>query len=126
MHLPSKQDYPGSNPGACSKMITLTESAIKQIKKIVENDGLLEPNLRIKVMGGGCAGFQYDMYFEEYNELPTDEVFVQDGIKIMIDPLSLQYLDNTTVDFLKEDFKEGFKFLNPNVTATCGCGSSFK
>lgn len=107
-------------------LITLTQSAIEKIKKIVDADRILRPILRIKVMGGGCAGFQYDMYFEELNELPTDNVIEQDGVKLIVDPLSMQYIEGSTVDYVIEEFKEGFKFVNPNVTATCGCGSSFK
>lgn len=106
-------------------MITLSPTAIDRAKAIAAEDGL-SPRLRIRILGGGCAGFQYDMYFDEVEPTPLDDVTEQDGITVVVDPLSLQYIDGCNVDFLKTDFAEGFKFNNPNTTATCGCGSSFK
>lgn len=106
-------------------MITLTENAANQARKIAESDKL-EPILRLKVVGGGCAGFQYDMYFDDAPASELDEIVEKDDVKLFIDPLSLQYLDGVTIDYVIEEFAEGFKINNPNVTATCGCGSSFK
>jgi iron-sulfur cluster insertion protein len=107
-------------------MITLTKSALKQTKQIVIDDKLESSILRLKVVGGGCAGFQYDLYFEDAEPTPFDEVFETDDVKLLVDPLSLQYVDGVEIDYIKEEFMEGFKINNPNVTATCGCGSSFK
>lgn len=107
-------------------MITLTENAVKQTKQIVIDDKLNSSTLRLKVVGGGCAGFQYDLYFEDALPTHMDEVFENDGVKLLVDPLSLQYVEGVEIDYVKEEFMEGFKINNPNVTATCGCGSSFK
>ncbi len=107
-------------------MITLTSEAIKNIKRIVIEDKLVAHVLRIKVIGGGCAGFRYDMYFDEEIPGPLDESFVQDDVTVVIDPLSLQCIDGTEIDYVVQEFQEGFKVNNPNITAQCGCGSSFK
>lgn len=118
----------GSNPTWCSKlsrMITLTSKAAEKIKKFSIEDNL-DLRLRIKVIGGGCAGFQYDVYFDELEPTDFDDITVQDDIIIAVDPLSLQYVDGTTLDYVIGEFTEGFKFNNPNITAECGCGSSFK
>lgn len=106
-------------------MITITDFAIEQMIRIAE-DERLPPRLRIKVVGGGCAGFKYDLFFEETEPNPTDEVFERDGISVLVDVLSLQYLDGTEIDYVKQEFQEGFKVNNPNITKTCGCGSSFQ
>lgn len=107
-------------------MITLTEKAIQQVKAIVESDKLDHSRLRVKISGGGCAGFRYDLYFDDLEPTDVDDVSEQSGVTIVVDPLSLQYLDGASLDYVRENFTEGFKFENPNVEATCGCGSSFK
>src|SRR4029453_6500347 len=81
--------------------------------------------LRLRVIGGGCAGFQYDLYFED-SPTDLDETFESHGIRVYIDPLSYQYLDGTEIDYVEGVHGSGFKFGNPNVTGTCGCGSSFQ
>jgi iron-sulfur cluster insertion protein len=105
-------------------MIHLTEKAVGKLKEIAESEGIGHFTVRVRVVGGGCAGFTNDMYFDDQiGEM--DEVIEQDGVKIIVDPLSLQYLDETTIDWLDGPFGAGFKFNNPNVTGSCGCGSSF-
>ncbi len=110
-------------------MIHLTELAAKKIIEISEAEGIGHQTVRVKVIGGGCAGFSHDMGFED-NVTEMDEVIeVTDfygTIKIVVDPLSFQYLDETTIDWLDGPIGAGFKFLNPNVTGSCGCGSSVK
>lgn len=106
-------------------MITLTENAVKQAKQIVIDDKLESSTLRLKVVGGGCAGFQYDLYFEDAPPTSMDEVFENDGVTLLVDPLSLQYVEGVEIDYVKEEFIEGFKINNPTITKTCGCGSSF-
>ena len=106
-------------------MITLTPLAAEKVKEIAQAEGLEEQGLRLRVIGGGCAGFQYDLYFED-SPSPTDETFDSHGIKLYIDPLSFQYLDGTEIDFVETVLGSGFKFGNPNVSGTCGCGSSFQ
>lgn len=104
-------------------MIYLTEKAAKQIEEISNAEGIGHFTVRVKVVGGGCAGFSHDMYFEE-QVTDMDEVFELDGVKVVCDPLSFQYLDEVTIDYVESPIGAGFKFLNPNVKGTCGCGSS--
>ena len=106
-------------------MISITDLAASKVHEIADTEGLLGQGLRLRVIGGGCAGFQYDLYFEE---TPTefDEKFESNGVQLFIDPLSYQYLDGTEIDYVEGAHGAGFKFGNPNVTGTCGCGSSFK
>jgi iron-sulfur cluster insertion protein len=106
-------------------MITITELAATKVTEISEAEGLQDQGLRLRVIGGGCAGFQYDLYFED---APTefDEQFESRGIKLFVDPLSYQYLDGTEIDYVESTHGSGFKFGNPNVSSTCGCGSSFQ
>lgn len=103
-------------------MIQLTEKAITKIKEFAEAEGL-SLSIRVKVIGGGCAGFVNDMEFDD-NVGEFDEVIKQGEIKIVVDPLSLQYLEGSTIDFIDSQFGSGFKFLNPNVKSSCGCGHS--
>jgi iron-sulfur cluster insertion protein len=105
-------------------MITITEKAAEKVKEIADEEGLRGQGLRLRVIGGGCAGFNYDLYFEQE---PTgmDEAFEDRGIKMYVDPLSFQYLDGTEIDYVETLHGSGFKFKNPNSTSTCGCGQSF-
>ena len=106
-------------------MITLTSLAAEKVKEIAEAEGLDDQGLRLRVIGGGCAGFQYDLFFED-SPAPMDETFDSHGIKLYVDPLSYQYLEGTEIDFVETVLGSGFKFKNPNVSGTCGCGSSFQ
>jgi iron-sulfur cluster insertion protein len=105
-------------------MISITDKAAQKVLEIATEEGLHGQGLRLRVIGGGCAGFNYDLYFED---APTsmDEEFEHKGVKMFIDPLSFQYLDGTEIDFVDALHGSGFKFNNPNVTSTCGCGQSF-
>lgn len=105
-------------------MIELTEKAADKVKEIAKAEGLEGQGLRLQVKGGGCSGFQYDLYFDE---TPTDmdQVIDSRGIQLFVDPLSIQYLENTQIDYVESLHGAGFKFENPNVKGTCGCGSSF-
>ena len=80
--------------------------------------------MRIMVVGGGCSGFSYEMEFDDVKQ-PTDFVLEEDGLKILVDPMSLQYLEGTKVDYVESFQFTGFRFENPNAKSTCGCGSSF-
>lgn len=105
-------------------MITITESAIAKIKEISEAEGIGHSTIRIRIIGGGCAGFQYDMeYVDQQSDM--DEVLEQDGVKVLIDPISHQYLDEATLDYVSGLMGTGFKFINPKVKTSCGCGHSF-
>jgi iron-sulfur cluster insertion protein len=105
-------------------MITITEKAVAKVKEISEAEGIGHTIIRLKVLGGGCAGFQYDM---EFNDVISeiDEVIEQDGVKIVVDSISFQYLTNVAVDFVDSLVGGGFKFVNPDVKGSCGCGHSF-
>lgn len=103
--------------------ITVTETAAEHVKKFLANRGE-GAGLRLGVKTTGCSGMAYVLEFaDEIDE--SDQVFESNGVKIIIDPKSLVYLDGTELDFAKEGLNEGFKFNNPNVKDTCGCGESF-
>lgn len=106
-------------------MITITAKAADKVKEIAEEEGLDGLNLRVKVIGGGCAGFSYDLAFVDDDPLPLDEEFEGFGVKVIVDPLSYQYLIGSEIDYVDRDFQSGFKFNNPNITSKCGCESSF-
>lgn len=103
--------------------IHLTESAAIRVKSFLSKRGKGE-GLRIGVKTVGCSGKAYTV---EYADTigPDDRVFESHGVKVIVDSSNLAYLDGTEVDFTKEGLSEGFKFSNPNVKATCGCGESF-
>ncbi|VAW93705.1 Iron-sulfur cluster insertion protein ErpA [hydrothermal vent metagenome] len=104
--------------------ITFTDNAAKKVKQLIEDEGNQNLNLRVYVTGGGCSGFQYGFNFDE-NVQDGDTQVENSGVKMVIDPMSLQYLLGAEVDY-KESL-EGSMFVvnNPNATTTCGCGSSF-
>ncbi|WP_394830928.1 iron-sulfur cluster insertion protein ErpA [Pendulispora rubella] len=105
-------------------MITITEKAASKVKEIAAAEALEGQGLRLRVVGGGCAGFSYDLYFEDaIGEM--DEEYESNGVKLYVDPLSHQYLEETEIDYVEGVHGSGFKFNNPNVKGTCGCGSSF-
>ncbi len=107
-------------------MITMTERAAAEVRKIAEEDESVRgQGLRIVVKGGGCAGFTHELYFEEEKNIgEADEIFESNGVKLYIDPHSSLYLEETEIDYVEEAHAAGFKFVNPNVKTTCGCGSS--
>ena len=105
-------------------MISITARGAAKVKEIADAEGLAAQGLRVKVVGGGCSGFTYDLYFEEAST-EMDEQFECHGVKLFVDPLSYQYLENTEIDYVETLQGAGFKFNNPNMKSTCGCGSSF-
>lgn len=106
-------------------MIHLTEKAANKIVEISESEGIGHTTVRVKVLGGGCAGFTQDMTFDDQVS-DMDEVIELDAVKVICDPLSFQYLDEVSIDWVDGPIGAGFKFINPNVTGSCGCGSSVK
>ena len=103
--------------------ITMTDAAAGRVRSFLENRGK-GLGLRLGVRTTGCSGMAYVLEFvDSLNE--EDQTFEHDGVKIIIDPKSLVYLDGTELDFAKEGLNEGFKFNNPNVKDECGCGESF-
>ncbi|EAV46989.1 iron-sulfur cluster assembly protein IscA [Methylophilaceae bacterium] len=103
--------------------ITLTKKAAERVEKYLESRGK-GVGLKLAVKTTGCSGMAYVLEFSD--EIPAeDQVFESHGIKIMVDPKSLIYIDGTELDFAKEGLNEGFQFNNPNVKDSCGCGESF-
>ena len=106
----------------------------------MDSQGLADSRLRVKVIGGGCSGFSYDMAFDEadpdadgpvackkndpYNE-NRDVKFEELGVTLIVDQMSLMYIYGTTIDYVEDLVESGFKFNNPNTTSTCGCNKSF-
>jgi len=105
--------------------LQLTENAVTKVKEVISQQEPKPAGLRIGVVGGGCSGFSYSMVFETAEPTPMDKVLQFDGLKVFVDQTSLMYLDGTQVDYIESLEGAGFKFENPNVKSTCGCGSSF-
>ena len=104
--------------------IELTPRALAKVKEILAQQDPQPLGLRVAVVGGGCSGFSYQMNFESESN-GIDKIFEFDGLKVLIDPASLMYLNGTRIDYVETLQGAGFRFENPNVKTTCGCGSSF-
>lgn len=111
-------EAPRKNP------VELTPSAIAKVKEIMATQDPLPAGLRIGVVGGGCSGFQYSMSFENQAGM-MDKIVKFDDLKVFVDATSAMYLNGCTVDYVETLEAAGFKFENPQVKSTCGCGSSF-
>ena len=107
-------------------MISITSAATTKVKAVLdqEKENLPQGGLRIYVQGGGCSGFQYGMVLDEVTD--GDEVFEVEGVKVIVDPMSLRYLEGAEVDYKEDLMGGGFAIKNPNATSTCGCGHSFQ
>ena len=120
-------DYdPGSEASRNIKKapISLTTNAVTKVKEIMAQQNPVPAGLRVGVVGGGCSGFSYSMQFENGAGM-MDKVFDMDGLKVYVDATSVMYLNGCIVDYVESLEGAGFKFENPNVKSTCGCGSSF-
>ncbi len=106
------------------KALTLTPTAVAKVKEIMGQQDPVPAGLRMGVVGGGCSGFSYSMSFENAAGM-MDKVLTFDGLKVFVDATSMMYLAGCTVDYVETLEGAGFKFENPNVKSTCGCGSSF-
>ena len=116
---PSVSPAPGPE-----ELIQITTLAASKVNEIREAEAIeSEMALRLRVVGGGCAGFSYDLYFDTPTEV--DQQFEVQGVKVVVDEMSLMYLVGTEIDYVEGLQGAGFKFQNPNVKSTCGCGSSF-
>ena len=104
--------------------LEITPSAVDKVKEIMTQQMPQPAGLRVSVVGGGCSGFSYQMNFENDSN-PIDKTFDFGGLKIIVDQASLLYLKGTRIDYVESLTGSGFKFENPNVKSTCGCGSSF-
>jgi iron-sulfur cluster assembly protein len=105
-------------------MITVTDSAAKQLTSLIEESGFTTPYVRVAVKGGGCSGLSYDLSFDTEQQ-PSDTLAEDKGVKILVDNKSLLYLFGTELEFSGGFNGKGFQFVNPNASRTCGCGESF-
>ncbi len=106
-------------------LVTVTPKAAEKLRETMkdENKDPEKDALRVYVQGGGCSGFQYGLMIEENAQGAGDKVFESNGIKIFIDPISVNYINGAEIDF--DEKGGGFSIKNPNATSTCGCGQSF-
>src|SRR4051812_45315985 len=117
-HAPAQTSSEGNSP------VGLTAKAAEKVKEIRTEESIEDTyGLRLKVQGGGCSGFSYDLYFDLPQDI--DHSFDSHGVKLLCDQMSLMYLMGTEIDYVEGLHGAGFKFNNPNVKSTCGCGSSF-
>ena len=105
--------------------IFLTPTATQAVRELLDKRNLEGYALRVFVSGGGCSGFQYGMALEG-NVRPTDLSWDYEGVKVVVDEISINYLRGSTVDYVDDLMGSGFKIENPNAVSTCGCGSSFR
>ena len=105
-------------------MIEFTDAAALKLQEVLEEEGDSTLNLRVLIQGGGCSGFQYGFTLDkDYTEVDT--VIENQGVKLLIDPISIQYLDGSKIDYTESFESSHFEIRNPNAVSTCGCGSSF-
>jgi iron-sulfur cluster assembly accessory protein len=107
-------------------MINVTEIAATKITDLLAEENKPDAGLRVFVQGGGCSGFQYGLMIDEgEGNQDADKVFEVNGVRLLVDPISLRYLNGAEVDFVDNNMGGGFTIKNPNAKSTCGCGSSF-
>jgi iron-sulfur cluster assembly protein len=106
--------------------INLTGKAASELKNLMESEGKAEASLRVWVAGGGCSGLQYGMALDDGSPEPDDLTFESEGVKLLVDSLSIQYMNGAVVDYIDDEMGGGFKIENPNAVRSCGCGSSFQ
>jgi len=104
--------------------LTLTETALEQVRRLLARDNRVGQGLRVAVTDGGCSGHSYKLDFDKESK-PGDTVLEWDGVKVFVDSVSAPFLQGIVIDFESGLYGGGFKFSNPNATATCGCGTSF-
>jgi iron-sulfur cluster assembly accessory protein len=107
-----------------TQSVTLTERAAQEIAELMERQGKAHAALRVFVQGGGCSGLSYGMAIDDESE-DGDVTFVNHGVRVVVDALSLNYVSGASVDFVEDEMGGGFKIDNPNAVRSCGCGSSF-
>lgn len=126
--IPHTDEHPHAEPQPLEAqqgpVLSLTDVAVEKVKEVLAREGLTQGGLRVSVVGGGCSGFQYNLNLDT-SARDDDIVIEQDGVKLFVDPISQQYLYGVVIDYVNGLHGAGFKFLNPNATRTCGCGSSF-
>lgn len=105
-------------------MITVTESAVKELQSLLRNQEAAGKGLRVQVAKGGCSGLQYEMALDASR--PGDDITDRDGVQFLLDDATADYLRGATLDYVDELTGAGFRIVNPNAARTCGCGSSFE
>ena len=120
------QSAPASTPSyqQLDAPLEFTPAAAAKVAELIAEEGNADLKLRVYIQGGGCSGFQYGFEFDE-SQAEDDLAVVTDGVTLLVDPLSLQYLMNATVDYVESLTGAQFTIRNPNAKTTCGCGSSF-
>lgn len=104
--------------------MTLSSNAVKKLDSLIKEENNPELKLRIFVSGGGCSGFQYGFSFDE-NQEENDNLIESEGVRVLVDPMSLQYLAGSEVDYVEDLQGAQFVIKNPGAASTCGCGQSF-
>jgi iron-sulfur cluster insertion protein len=104
--------------------LRISAAAVERVRELLREDGNRARKLRVSVEGGGCSGFQYDFSFDD-QRAADDFVLAQDGVELVVDPVSLPYLEGAEVDYVEQLSGAQFVVHNPNAKTTCGCGSSF-
>jgi len=105
-------------------MFHITENAVGEIRRLLDQEDMQNAFLRVRIVPGGCSGFEYEMGFDDETD-DSDNIFEAGGVRVAIDELSYPYLDGSTLDFKSGLNDTGFSINNPNATASCGCGHSF-
>lgn len=106
-------------------MLQLTDVAATKVAEFLTKHKRPEALLRVRVVGGGCSGFQYQLALDDESR-DGDQVIEQNGVKMLVDERSLPYLDGTEIDYVEDLMGAGFRFNNPNAVSNCGCGESFQ
>ena len=108
-----------------TEILTLTPTAVDKVESFIEEHGAAtDAGIRVAVLPGGCSGFQYGLNIEDEPEA-DDEILELSGVRIFVDPFSVQYLEGVEIDYVTSMMGSGFTFRNPSATGGCGCGSSF-
>lgn len=123
-NIPSMAGETTSRIGT-EKLIKLTDSAGRKVRQLMQRDSVESGALRVKIVGGGCAGLEYKMDFDKQPPTPKDILIDTAGVRVLVDVKSALYVSGSQVDFVDAMIGGGFKIHNPNATATCSCGESF-
>ena len=123
---PSQEPAAADPQPAAAQGVHVTPGAIKRIRVILAKEGIApeEGGLRLGVKGGGCSGLSYAIAFDTHPR-ERDRIFTFDGVRVFVDPKSFVYLNGMTLDYEETLMRQGFNFINPNSTRSCGCGTSF-
>ena len=124
MNTIAQHDAPAPGYQQLDTPVVFTAAAAEKVRELIAEEGNADLKLRTYIQGGGCSGFQYGFEFDE-NQSEEDLAITTDGVTLLVDPLSLQYLMGATVDYVVNITGAQFTIRNPNAKTTCGCGSSF-